>query len=82
MVLSSCGNRMEETLTDERFGSFMERIVFFTLDETCFVGKVRTPYPSTPYHHLTVATEAEMRAFTLGVLYMHCLMRLDVCYRV
>ena len=61
----------------------MERLVFFTLDETCLMGKVRTPYGSTSYHHLTVATKAEMRAAALGVLDMHCLMRLDdVCNRV
>ena len=69
-------------MTDERFGSFMEGIVSFTLDETCFMGKVRTPYVSPPYHHLTVATKAEMRASALCVFYMHCLIRPGVCYRV
>ena len=60
----------------------MERIVFFTLDEVRFMGKVRTPYISTPYHHLMTATKAEMRASALGIFYMHRLIRLDVCYRV
>ena len=86
LVFCSCVNRMEEALADERFGRFMERIVFFTLDETCFMGKVRTPYVSTPYHHFTVATKTEMRASALCVFYMHCLMhcliRPGVCYRV
>ena len=82
LVFCSCGNCMEEALTDERFGRFMERIVFFTLDETCFMGEVRTPDVSTPHHHLTVTTKAKIRASALGGLYMHCLIRLGVCYRV
>ena len=82
MVLPSCGNRAAEALTDERFGRLMERIVFFTLDETCFMGKMRLPYAPTPYHHLTVTTKTEMSASALGVLYMYCLIRLSVCYRV
>ena len=78
----SCSNRMAEALTDERFGRFMERMVFFTPADPCFMGKVRTPYVSTPYHHLAVATKAEMRPSTLGLLYMHRLIRPGVCYRI
>ena len=66
---------MEEALTDERFGRFMERMVFFTPDKTRFMGKVRTPYVSTLYHHLAVAPKAEMRTSTLGIFYMHGLIR-------
>ena len=73
---------MEEALTDERFGRFMERMVFFTPDKTRFMGKVRTPYVSTLYHHLAVAPKAEMGTSTLGIFYMHGLIRPGVCYRV
>ena len=82
LVLPSYSNRMAEALTDERFSRFMERMVFFTPATPCFMSKVRTPYVSTLYHHLAVAPKAEMRTSTLGILYMHCLIRPDVGYRV